>query len=67
MLTITIKYIPRGWASHRLTLYDDGLFVADADYMYCSKREMLRDFKELTEIKGKHNVKILDYTSKRGI
>lgn len=60
MLTITIKRIPRGWATHRLTLYQDGFFVKDMDYMGYSKREMLRKFKELTGIKGKHNVEILE-------
>lgn len=62
MLEIKIRRIPRGWASHRLTLYEDGYFVEDMDYMDYTKREMVRDFKERTGLKGKHEVKIMDLT-----
>lgn len=62
MFEIEIRIIPRGWASHRLTLYEDGCFVHDEDYLYYTKREMLRDFKERTGVKGKHGVKITDLT-----
>lgn len=60
MLTIKIEYIRCGWARHRLSLYKDWNFVTSMDYMGYSKREMLRKFKELTGIKGKHNVEILE-------
>ena len=62
MLMIKIKRLPRGWASYRLTLYENGVFVDDMDYMYCNKREMIRDFKERTGIKGKHGAKIMEVT-----
>ena len=60
MFTIKIEYIRCGRATHRLSLYEDGFFIRDMEYMYYSKREMLRNFKELTGIKGKHNVEILE-------
>lgn len=60
MFKIEIRRLPRGWATHRLTLYEDGCFVEDMDYMYYTKREMIKDFKERAGIKGKHGVKITE-------
>lgn len=62
MFEIEIRRIPRGWASHRLTLYEDGYFVEYMDYMDYTKREMVRDFKARTGLRGKHGVKITDLT-----
>lgn len=62
MLKIEIERIPRGWATHRLTLYEDGYCVDCMDYMGYSKREMLRDFKARTGARGKHGVKITEVT-----
>lgn len=62
MLKIEIERIPRGWATHRLTLYEDGRSVDCMDYMGYTKREMLRDFKARTGTRGKHGVKITEVT-----
>lgn len=62
MLEIEIKRIPRGWATHILTLYEDGYRVDCMHYMGYSRREMLRDFKARTGTRGKHGVKITEVT-----
>ncbi len=62
MLKIEIERISRGWATHRLTLYEDGYLVDCMDYLYYTKREMIKDFKARTGIRGRHGVKITEVT-----
>ena len=62
MLEIKIRRIPRGWATHKLALYEDGYLIDAMNYMDYTRREMLRDFKARTGIRGKHGVKIIDLT-----
>lgn len=62
MFKIEIRIISRGWATHELTLYEDGYLIDAMNYMDYTRREMLRDFKARTGIRGKHGVKIIDLT-----
>lgn len=61
-IVIKIERISTGWASHRLTLYINGDEVKYMDYLYYTKREMIKKFKEYTGIKGRHGIEIVEVT-----
>ena len=54
MYTIVIRHIPKGWYSHWLILYKDGVSIAEHSYLGYNKKEMLKDFRAKYNLRYKH-------------